>query len=635
MERVVSARSANLLVPSDADLLRQYARTRDDIAFGRVVARHARAVRHVAFRHTRHHQAAEDVAQAAFLVMAQRPRSALRSARRKRSALPWLAKVCRYAANNWRRAETRRQRREQAAARPATTFDPTAGHDLAEAVQSALACLPRRERRIVEWRHLSQMSWDDVARHAGTSPEAARKAGTRALGQLRVVLEKRGITAGSAAVLAGLRALTTQTTTHAATATTAATAPELAAGVVTMLKLQAAAVVTAATLATGGLIATAAAFLQSDVLPPATRPAQRAGTTLVQLSNGVGIELVALSDGQRTWSGDGTPLANQAFEFDATMAASPSARRVIGALLRVVDPLDPMDRPTLLPADRALYSLRPAFRDNESIPNAAIIYFYAMPGDTAEPFLRVAAAVEEWVSVGTFKRDEVATSRAGGWGNIYWGAATLDATAPQGRAQSVATHVFVPAPDAGPTRLIAGLSTGRTLAPDSLISRGNGVENSVTRFAYEPAEVIEVFQFQHRPAEAAVFGIRARGDGYAVVAAPAKDARMMPALQREDLHTQVVPGPIAFDATPLTTVVAWLAKHVDRPITIRESSLRDHGFDPNAPITLAVPTGVPLDKLLDLVLLQAGQGRDGLDYMLDGTGAITIVALEPREPSGR
>ena len=87
--------------PSDAQLLRQYVRERDDAAFGRVVGRHMRAVRHVAYRYTHHRQAAEDVAQAAFLVMAQRPRQAMRSAKWKRSALPWLAKVARYAAANW------------------------------------------------------------------------------------------------------------------------------------------------------------------------------------------------------------------------------------------------------------------------------------------------------------------------------------------------------------------------------------------------------------------------------------------------------------------------------------------------------------------------------------------------------
>src|SRR5688572_30068769 len=124
--------------PSDAQLLRLYVRERDDAAFGRVVGRHMRAVRHVAYRYTHHRQAAEDVAQAAFLVMAQRPRQAMRSARWKRSALPWLAKVARYAAANWRRAEERRHRHETRAAPLETAhYDPTAGVELAEAVRSA------------------------------------------------------------------------------------------------------------------------------------------------------------------------------------------------------------------------------------------------------------------------------------------------------------------------------------------------------------------------------------------------------------------------------------------------------------------------------------------------------------------
>ena len=232
-----------------------------------------RGVKGVAYRHTGQRQAAEDVAQAAFLVLAQRPRHAMRSARRRSSALPWLARVASYAASNWRRAEQRRARRAKSVAQPERSYDPSAGHDLAEAVTSAMACLPRRDRRIVEWRHLSQMSWDDVARHSGTTPDAARKAAARALAKLRQILDRRGITATGAAVVAGLRAMTLSSPTQAAAATSAA---DLAAGVLTMLKLKTAAVTTASL----ACVALAAGVLLAQNEPPTTRAASQPATQL-------------------------------------------------------------------------------------------------------------------------------------------------------------------------------------------------------------------------------------------------------------------------------------------------------------------------------------------------------------------
>lgn len=313
-------------MPTDAELLRQYARWRDDAAFGRIVARHARALRRVAYRHTHHRQASEDVAQAAFLVLAQRPWPAMRSARRKRSVLPWLAKVARYAAANWRRAETRRRRREIVVARPEATWDPTAGYELGEAVQSALSCLPRRERRIVQWRHLSGMAWDEVARHAGTTPEAARKTGTRALSQLRVVLDKRGITAGSAAILVGLRALATSSTASAAASVTA---PEIAKGVLIMMKAKFAAAAAAACLVAGagsaGLVFAGSGGESGQATTPATAssttaPAASPEPFRIDLAGGGKLEVMAIAEHKpdgRAWHADGTPLPERPQQLPA------------------------------------------------------------------------------------------------------------------------------------------------------------------------------------------------------------------------------------------------------------------------------------------------------------------------------
>ena len=65
--------------PTDAELLRQYRRHGDDAAFGRIMARHADDVRRAALRATGNATAAEDVAQATFLVLTGRLSSAARS----------------------------------------------------------------------------------------------------------------------------------------------------------------------------------------------------------------------------------------------------------------------------------------------------------------------------------------------------------------------------------------------------------------------------------------------------------------------------------------------------------------------------------------------------------------------------
>ena len=282
-------------------------KTRDDLAFGRIMARHARAVRRVAYGYVHDSHAAEDVSQAAFLVLAKRPRPALRSARRRGTLLPWLATVARHASANWYRADRLRQKREREGARRDVAADPTSGHDLADAVGAALRRLPRRERRIVELRHLNELSWDEVSRQLGTTPDAARKAGTRALASLRATLDRRGITATGTALLAGLRTLAAPSQSSAAVAVSAVTPPQLAQSVLTMLKLQSAAVTTAAVLATGGLVATAAALWQDDD-PTPTRKVASAGL-VATLDDGTTVELVALGDAEGNWwSPTGDPV---------------------------------------------------------------------------------------------------------------------------------------------------------------------------------------------------------------------------------------------------------------------------------------------------------------------------------------
>ena len=236
----------------DSQLLAAFIRTRDDAAFGRLVARHAGSVRRVALLATGNAAAAEDVTQAAYIVLARRPRPALRSAQRRGSVEPWLHKVARYAAANWRRVEQRRRRHELASlARKRAASEPSQSTDLAEAVAAALRQLSTRDRRLIVLRHIEEKPWSELAAIVRMSPEAARKAAARAMQRLRIALESAGVTASPAVLLAGLA-----TAPAAAVGGGSVSAANLATGVITMMKAKlavACCLVAAASMAVGAV----------------------------------------------------------------------------------------------------------------------------------------------------------------------------------------------------------------------------------------------------------------------------------------------------------------------------------------------------------------------------------------------
>src|SRR5687767_1482277 len=97
--------------PGDLDLLREYAQTRSQHAFERLVKRHLNLVHSAAARQLRDPHAAHDVTQAVFIVLAKkadrlRPGTLLSA---------WLLGVTRFAARDYQKAARRRQKHEHAA----------------------------------------------------------------------------------------------------------------------------------------------------------------------------------------------------------------------------------------------------------------------------------------------------------------------------------------------------------------------------------------------------------------------------------------------------------------------------------------------------------------------------------------
>ena len=352
----------------DATLLRRYRRSRDDVAFGRLVGRHAGAVRTIALRCTGNAHAAEDVAQATFLVLSGRTQLAGLSARRHGSLRPWLARTCRHCAANWRRSEARRRRREKVAAVPErVAADPSTPGELAEAVAFALSKLSRRDRRLIELHHLDEQPWPRVAEALRLTPDAAKRAGARAMIRLRESLTARSVVAPASALASALTALARPI--RLLPPPTAA-AFQIARGTLTMLKLQTAALALSLVAVTGGLVATLAqdsgggtSAPTTAAAPATTRPAPATAAPTnagvfeadrfynepdappfrVGVAEGVFAEVVAVTDGESWWTATGEPLDARVFaaggeggDDDAEVTPPAQGRRRIRVLARRV-----------------------------------------------------------------------------------------------------------------------------------------------------------------------------------------------------------------------------------------------------------------------------------------------------------
>jgi len=107
--------------------------------------------------------------------------------------LPWLYKI----AGNHVRNEYRRQRRDSAALVPFESLidsvvNPDSGANLRLAVIGALGTLSVEDRNIIYLVAYEQLSSDELAKALGRSPEASRKALSRARARLATALSQQG-----------------------------------------------------------------------------------------------------------------------------------------------------------------------------------------------------------------------------------------------------------------------------------------------------------------------------------------------------------------------------------------------------------------------------------------------------------
>jgi len=178
-------------------LLAAYAATRDGAAFRRLVERHLPLVHSAARRQLAGDAAAaDDVAQAVFLLLAERP------GRVRRGTLAgWLLVATRRVAGQWRRSARRRATHERIAAaaaekEPSVTDSASAAtaDELRGVLDAALARLGATDRSAVAIRHLQGRPLADVAAALGVSEGAAATRLSRALARLRRHLVAAGAT---------------------------------------------------------------------------------------------------------------------------------------------------------------------------------------------------------------------------------------------------------------------------------------------------------------------------------------------------------------------------------------------------------------------------------------------------------
>ena len=241
-----------IIVPgtTDAELLRQYAREDSQAAFAELVRRHADWVRASAARQVRDPHLADDVTQAAFIVLAKKAASL----HGRENLSPWLFGVLRLVAKRALRDEARRRRHEQAAAAERTMSTSTSAGDealtadewarVATVLDESVSRLRAADRDAVLLRFYQRSSLAEVAAALGDiSEDAARKRLDRAVERLRRRLAARGVDVTIRSLMPAMLAWTTPPPAVAPAIPTPANAAarplELAKGAITMARISA------------------------------------------------------------------------------------------------------------------------------------------------------------------------------------------------------------------------------------------------------------------------------------------------------------------------------------------------------------------------------------------------------------
>jgi RNA polymerase sigma factor (sigma-70 family) len=190
------------MTTDDMELVREYARHRSEEAFATVVSRHVNLVYSVALRQLRDAHLAEEVTQAAFIILARKAASL----GPKTILSAWLCRTAQFAAADASRAQRRRQCREQQIYMQSLLNQPEPDSspwpDIAPLLDTAMAGLGEKDHCAVVLRFFEGKDLQHVGVAMGISENAAKTRVSRAVEKLRKFFVGRGIHL-SAAVIAG------------------------------------------------------------------------------------------------------------------------------------------------------------------------------------------------------------------------------------------------------------------------------------------------------------------------------------------------------------------------------------------------------------------------------------------------
>jgi RNA polymerase sigma factor (sigma-70 family) len=195
----------NLPDATPAELLREFVRAKCGESFAELVRRYAGLVIGTAVRVTGSREAAEDVAQEVFALLARKA-SAVEAA----SLGGWLHRVAVRRATAARQRTDARARRDRAALMNTELLSESPSDpqwaEILPALDRALDSLPAEDRAVVVLRYYEQLSFHEIAARLPLTAEAARKRTTRAIERLGRTLKARGLSTTAAALAAGLAA---------------------------------------------------------------------------------------------------------------------------------------------------------------------------------------------------------------------------------------------------------------------------------------------------------------------------------------------------------------------------------------------------------------------------------------------
>ncbi|SRR5581483_9868095 len=187
---------------SDKELLRRYADEGSEDAFAALVARHINLAYSAALRKTANPHAAEEVAQAVFIILARKSHLL-----RKETVLAgWLYQTARFTAANLLRRDIRRFQREQEVFMQSLSngTESEAWSQMAPLLEDALGQLGERDRNAILLRFFEGRSFHEVAARMGASENAAKKRVGRGLEKLRKYLSRRGVAVPTAILVAAI-----------------------------------------------------------------------------------------------------------------------------------------------------------------------------------------------------------------------------------------------------------------------------------------------------------------------------------------------------------------------------------------------------------------------------------------------